>query len=61
MASVADTTRPTVNEKETGTTQAAPSPNDTLKTGMDPACKEILANQANHTKEEVAKCGKPSE
>jgi hypothetical protein len=60
-AYAAQTTGPVANEKETGSTEAAPSPNDTLKAGMDPACKEILANQPKHAKDEIAKCGKPSE
>jgi hypothetical protein len=55
------TTGPVTDEKETGSDQPAPSPNDTLKAGMDPACKEILANQTKHTKDEIEKCGKPSE
>jgi hypothetical protein len=61
VAQAAETTGPVTNEKETGSSEAAPSPNDTPKEGMDPACKEILANQAKHTKEEITKCGKPSE
>jgi hypothetical protein len=61
VAQAAETTGPVTDEKETGSSTAAPSPNDTLKAGMDPACKEILANQTKHTKDEIAKCGKPSE
>lgn len=57
----AETTAPVTNEKETGSSAAAPSPNDTVKAGMDPACKAILAHQSEHSKQEVAKCGKPSE
>jgi len=57
----AETTGPVTNEKETGTSATAPSPSDTLKAGMDPACEEILAHQSQHSKQEVAKCGKPSE
>ncbi len=53
--------KPAANEQETGTTTPGPSPNDTLKAGIDPACKEILANQPKHTKGEIQKCGKPSE
>jgi len=47
-------------EQTTGTTLAGPLPTDTLKTGMDHHCKEILANQAKHSKEDVTKCGEPS-
>ena len=61
VAQAAETTGPVTDEKETGSSQPAPSPNDTLKAGMDPACKGILANQTQHTKDEIAKCGKPSE
>jgi hypothetical protein len=55
------TTGPITDEKVTGTTEAAPSPSDALKAGMNPACKEILANQPKHAKDEIEKCGKPSE
>ena len=52
---------PAANEQATGTTAAGAAPTDTMKTGSDPACKDILANQPKHTKAEIEKCGKPSE
>jgi hypothetical protein len=48
-------------EQATGNPEPGPAPTDTLKTGMDPHCKEILANQPKHTAQEIAKCGKPAE
>jgi hypothetical protein len=61
VAYAADTNTPTANEQATGTATPGASPADTLKTGSDPACKDILANQPKHTKAEIEKCGKPSE
>ena len=60
LANAAEST-PAANEQATGTTKPGAAPSDTMKTGSDPACKDILANQSTHTKAEVEKCGKPSE
>jgi hypothetical protein len=60
FANAAGTT-PAANDQATGTTNPGAAPSDTMKTGSDPACKDILANQSKHTKAEVEKCGKPAE
>ncbi len=46
---------------DTDTTGSVAKSGDHPKMGVDPKCKEVLANQAGHDADEIKACGQKSE